>query len=279
MARKKHNTIDAARQALSKATKASVKARKRKASGLLREFQRTRAAALKAKRQTVDRELVAQWRALAKLGYVNAKVRPGKKNLTPFRRTEIRKALTKAQSQAAFVGGKTVRPLERHVTTTTIERTNISTGEKKVSASTRVYYSLGKNFKFIKTKNVPSQPTGFVKTRKGLIFEALPEEKITVTKTGKVKRDLRKRGGFLITAEGVTGEDILVLADKIREGKFKLRRGQFLDVYTFGSYNPHPYDDLSLMDFVHRLEYYERAMQTNVFQSYLDKTEIHVLTR
>ncbi len=277
MAQSKSNPLDAARQALKKAVKASVKSRKRKASKLSREFQRTRAAALKQQRSAADRELVAQWRALAKYGYVKTTVKPGLKRLTPFRKREIKKAFTSAQAQAAFVQGRVVRPFDRRVITTTTE--TVSQSGRKKQVRTRIKYDLDSHFKFLKSKHEPKQKTGFVKTKTGLMFEVQPFEKVRVTPKGQIIRDMRATGGFLITSEGVTGEDILKLADAIKAGTFKLRRGQFLDVYTFGTERPSPFDDLSLMDWVHKLERYERTMMANVFQAYIDETVIHVLTR
>lgn len=273
MARKQNTPLDAARQALKKAGKQSA----RKAKKLSREFARVRAQALKQAETNQSKELVAQWRALKKYGYIKTTLSPSLKHLTPARAKAIRKAFKQAQSQAGFVGGKVVRPFERQIITTTVE--TVSKAGRRKTVSSRIKYNLSQNFRLVKSKFKPAQQTGFVKTSKGYMFQALPEEVIKIKPSGVIQRDLRKIGGFLTESRAITGEEILKLGDDIRSGKFKLPSNKYLQVHTFGSPDRTTYDHDTLIFFADRLERYERTMATNVFQAYLDETMIFIKTR
>lgn len=274
---KKHSSgSDKARQAILKASRKSAHAVKRKASGLLREWGRTRAAAKRAATKQQEKEYVAQWRALRKLGFVNSRITPALKNLTAHRRTELRTAFKTAQTQAAMSGSKVVRPLERQVITTTTLIRAASGGTKRIVRQ-RIKYELNPHFKMVRSKNKPTG-NGFVTTRKGFIFDVTsPDERITIKKSGNVVRDNRPAGGMHIESYGITGEQILELIEKIKNGKFKLRKNQALQVSKFGGSNKVYHSD-SLMLFVADNMRYESTMLTNVFQQWLDATEIRIIT-
>ncbi len=276
MTKKNSSGSDKARQALLKAARKSTKTAKRKASGMLNEWRRTQAAAKRLQVKAQDKELTAQWRALRKLGFVNSRVTPAQKHLTAHRKTEIRKAFKTAQTQAALSGSKVVRPLERQViTTTTLIRT--ASGSTKRIVRQRVKYVLNPHFKMVRSKNKPSG-NGFVSTRKGYIFDVTsPDERVTIKPSGAVVRDNRPAGGMHVESYAITGEEILELIEKIKNGKFKLRKNQALKVSKFGGSNKVYHND-SLMLFVADNMRYESTMLTNVFQQWLDATEIRIIT-
>lgn len=252
MARSKHTLSSAAKQA------------KQRAARLTRERQSARAKARKQAARDQSRDLAAQWRALKKLGYLRTKVIPAQKRLTKSRKETIRRLFKQANQQGVISHGKVIRALQRTVTD-----------------KGRVQYNLDKHFRLIKSKYKPSSPNGWRKTLKGFIFEiSSPSEKIRITKKGKVVRKIAEMGGMEITAEGMTGQQILALADKITAGKFKLKKNQIMLVQDFGGWNneAHQYYPDALDLFIDRLNRYRNTMMDNVFNAWLDMTEIRIAT-
>jgi len=267
MARSKSSSIDKARQAAL-----------RNAKSLFREFSRTRTKAKQLAAKQQDKELVAQWRTLRKLGFVNTRVNPAQKNLTPFRKREIKKAFFNAQNQGAFKGGKVVRPLKRQVISTERIITN-KAGKRKRIKGQRIKYVLDNNFQLVKSKHKPTQESGYVKTRKGFLFEkTTPTETIRITSKGKIKRNNKNAGGFIIESEGITGEDIFKLIIAIKNGSFKLHKNQAMQVHNFGEGDQRYYGNDSLDQFVQKFERYEQIMHLKTFQHWIDSTEIRVVT-
>jgi hypothetical protein len=280
VARKKNTPIDSARQALIKAVKGASKEQKRKVSKLSREWQRTRAAALKQQRKNVDKDLVAQWRALRKLGYVKTTVAPSQKALTPSRRKEIRRIFRQAQSQGTLINGRVVRPLVKTPKVITTKWRDVS-GREHTTVTTRINYQLAPNFKLVKSKNKPSTTRGITKTRKGYIVAVeSPLSKVRITPKGQViEKTEYESGGITVSREGVTGKDILSLVEAIERGKFKLPAGRGLKMLNFGTDIGRIYGHDALDLFAERFRYYERAMASRVFDFWMDTIELQIVSQ
>lgn len=278
MARSKSNAIDKARQAIFKVAKGAVKENRKKLNKLSRSFERTRKAAQRQHQQNVDRELVAQWRALARYGYISTTAKPAQKNLTASRRRAIAKAFRQAQSMGTMAGGKVVRPLERIVTETKTRYRN-EKGDVYETVRTRTRYSLEGHFKMVKTKRPIKAEKGIAKTRKGYVVEAQsPLSKVRVNKKGQlVEKTVFESGGIEITREGVTGEEILELVEAIEKGKFKIPAGTALKLENFGTSQGRAYQWDALDGLAERVRYYERAMPMKVFDHWMDSTEIQII--
>lgn len=274
MARSKSSAIDKARQAILKIAKGAVKENRKK----LNQLERSRKAALKQHRKNQDRELVAQWRALKRYGYISTTANPSQKNLTESRRKAIRKAFTGAQSQGTLVGGRVVRPLERVVKTTTTRYRN-EKGHEYTTTKVSVKYGLEDHFKMLKTKKKVSVERGVRKTKKGYVVEVQsPLSKVRVNKKGQlIEKTTYERGGIEVTREGVTGEDILKLVDAIEKGKFKIPARSALKIENFGTDLGRAYQHDALDMLAERVRYYERAMAMNVFEHWLNTTELQLI--
>lgn len=274
MARSKSSAIDKARQAIFKIAKGAVKENRKK----LNQLERTRKAALKQHRKNLDRDLVAQWRALARYGYISTTAKPSQKNLTESRRKAIRKAFTSAQSQGTLVGGTVKRPLERVVKTTTTRWRNAK-GYEYITTKTSIKYGLEDHFKIIKTKKKVNVERGVRKTKKGYVVEVQsPLSKVRVNKKGQViEKTEYKSGAIEITREGITGEEILRLVDQIEKGKFKLPARSALKFDNFGTDFGRAYQSDALDLLAERVRYYERAMSSKVFEHWMASTELHII--
>ena len=274
MARKKSSAIDKARQAIFKIAKGAVKENRKK----LNMLQRARQAAQKQHRKNQDRELVAQWRALKRYGYITTTANPSQKNLTESRRKAIRKAFTSAQSQGTLVGGVVKRPLERVVKTTTTRWRN-ERGYEYTTTKTSIKYGLEDHFKIIKTKKPVKVERGVRKTKKGYVVEVQsPLSKVRVNKKGQiVEKTEYKSGAIEITREGVTGEDILKLVDAIEKGKFRIPARSAIKFDNFGTDMGRAYQSDALDMLAERVRYYERAMAGRVFEHWLASTELQLI--
>lgn len=278
MARKKSSGIDKARQAISRTLKGAVKENRKRAKKLSRQWQRMRKAALKQARRNKDKDLVAQWRALKRFGYLDTIAPPALKNLTPSRRRAISSAFRKANSQGTFKNGRVERPLQRTVITTTTKYRN-ERGYEYEKVSTRIKYGLGEHFKMVRTKNKPSTEAGLRRTKKGYVVEVeSPLSKVRITKSGKVvEKTVYEKGGIEVSREGITGTDILRLVESIENGKFTIPRNTAIKLDNFGSIHGRAYQWDGLDGLAERVRYYEKAMPGNVLEHWLKTTELHII--
>jgi hypothetical protein len=286
VARSKNTPSDKARQAILKSLKGAVKEQKKsaksiskKASKLSRAWQRTRAAAVKQAKRNKDKDLVAQWRALRRLGYYTSTDSPAQSRLTSSRKRAIASAYKKAQSDATFRDGRTVRPLERTVKTVTTHYRRANGDEYSVVKQS-IHYDLGPNFKFIKPKRKVKLERGIVKTRKGYVVPVESKlSRIRVKKSGAISETTDyKSGKITISREGITGPEILALIEKIDQGKFHIPEGSALKLDNFGTWQGQNYQWDHLDQLSRTVRYYENSMPTRVFEQWMDTTELHIVT-
>jgi hypothetical protein len=275
VAKKKTTGIDKARQAISRTLKGAVKEQKKNTNAL----QRLVKQAQKQAQRNRDREDVAKWKALKRLGiYGNDKTSANIKNLTAARRRAIRRSFNLTQQHATFANGQTERPLQRTVkTTTTTWRKRGGGTYKTVKQSIR--YDLAPHFKRIRTKRKVKEGTrGVFRTKKGYIVEVeSPLSKVRVSKKGEIKEKTQfSSAGIEVTRYGVSGLEILKMIEQIDAGKFKIPRGTTLKVDNFGTMWGKEYDWETLDLLAQRVHYYENHMALNVFQHWLDSTEIRI---
>jgi hypothetical protein len=280
VAKKKSTPTDSFRQAISRTLKGAAREQRANVKSLTKAWQRTIAQAKKKAAQDKQRELVAQWKALRRLGlYGDKKTSPAIKNLTPARQRAIRRAFVSAQSHGTFKNGRTIRPLERVVKTTTTRWRN-KKGYEYTTTSVKISYQLESHFKQLRSKKkITAGTRGVQKTKKGYIVEVeSPLSKVRITKKGQLKEKTEfASGGIEITREGISGEQILRLVRQIENGKFKLPRNSAIKFDNFGTNfgKAYEYDALDLL--AARVRNYEQSMPMNVFEHWLGSTELHII--
>lgn len=276
MAKRKSTASARSRQAISKAakslTKAATKRAKRFAAGQARAIQK----AIKSAQQERDKDLVAQWRALRRYGYLRTTETPSLSRLTESRKRAIRNAYRDAQSMGTFAQGKVMRPLEKHAFEITTTYYDKRTKRYRTTKRTKIKYELAPRFKFIHSKFKPSSERGIKKTKKGYVVEVeSPLSKVRITRKGEIKERAEfERGGITIAREGLTGSDILKLAEAIEKGTFKIPKGSALKLNNFDTLhgNSFAYDALDML--AERIRFYQSNMREKVFSHWLKTTDL-----
>lgn len=260
MPKQKTNSIDKARQALSKA----IRAESRRASKSVKRLSKTaQRKALQVKRARED-EYLARWRALKKLGLVNTKNPPAKKRLTSKVKAKINKEFFALQDHGHFAKGRVNRPLKK------IEY-KTPTGKK------REKYELSEYFHALTTKKKTSAKTGIIKTGKGYIVEVnSPETKIRINKRGEL---VEKTGTRIRRRSSYKGKYIIQLIEQIERGRLKIKNNEWLVYRPWGS---EAYEQMyaqdSLEDFAIQARSYQLQMSPKTFNDWLDTSEIMFIT-
>lgn len=248
MARKKNSALDVIRQGAKRGSKKTIKKISRHVA--------------KAKHQ-LDLDIVAQWRALRKMGVVNTRNNPSVKKLTPAMKRKVRAAYFDLQSAGHFDKGRVYRPLVKETYTT-------PAGKK------RTRYHLSEFYSFQKTKKKTNVKTGTIKTGKGYIFEKQsPESKFRVNNQGEVIETI---GKVKWRKKAYRGEQILVLRDQIRDGRLTLPPNGLLVLRPYGSiHNERMYESDSLDFFVDEMDNYESQMAPKIFKDFIDYSEVYFI--
>jgi len=229
--------------------------------------------------KAADDDLIAKWRALNKIGAISAKASPAKKNLTKHRRAEIRKAFDTVQKQTHYSKGVVFRPLQKDVEITKRIYRDARTGKRVEKITQKVRYDLTDHFRMVKSKNKPNVKTGIVKTKKGYLVETThANTRVRIDKKGNVIEETsvgtRK---VKITREGITGKEILKLAEEIKAGKFKIPPHTALALHHWGTARAKQsfaWNDLDSLAYL--IELYERRMSEKEFENWIEYTEINL---
>lgn len=248
MARKKSNAIDRSRQALTKLIRDASKDRKRAASKKRQLAKRNQ-----------EKDSVAKWRALKKLGLINTKNPPSAKRLNSRLKKKIDKAFFDFQREGRYTKGKTIRPLTKII--------------KKTKRGESVSYQLDDYFKLIRTKNKTQENSNLIKTSKGYIVKRRNKNsKVRITKKGDV---LETINGERYRRRSYSGSKILDLYAQIKSGDFKMPRGERMVLAKFGSFHAQEmYESDSLDQFIKTIDAYAHEMTHGVFEDFLDRSEV-----
>ena len=194
-----------------------------------------------------DSDIVAQWRALKKIGAYTAKENPSLKNLTKARKTAITKKFNQIQNLQSYYEGTAYDPFHKQ-------------SKKTKQGHESITYNLDTDhFQFVK-KKVKRPISESLKTNNGLLVIKSPREKVRVTKNGSIEFVQNKNGAETVfSREPVTGAiDIIKLLDDIKQNKIKLRSGEALQLWNNGARSQY-YEGDSLHLLAARLERYVRG--------------------
>jgi hypothetical protein len=209
-------------------------------------------------------EYAAKQRAVQKLGLYKSKTSTAAKNLTKSKQRAIDKAFSEIQKHTHYAQGKVIRPLQKVIKTTK---------QGHVIQS----YKLSDYFTFTKTKNKPSAQAGIIPTKTGAIVETQQiRAKARIKPDGRVVEIGPK---FEITAEGISGVEILELVDAIERGKFKLAEGETLELRSYANLHGRrrrPFTASNLMGLAEDVRAYETIMTEHNFQRWLEYSEVYI---
>lgn len=212
----------------------------------------------KREQKTSDRDLVAQWRVLKKLGVYDTRVNPSADRLSAERKKEIKKRFNKLQSMTSYRSGETYRPVHRDETPKQVVVRDALGRTKKVYTRQAVKYVVDTDHFQIAKGKIKKAPRGMLKTSKGVFAPKAPDEKISITKDGKVKVTEKKGGPTVeFTREPLTGPvEIIKLVDDIKSGRLKMKKKEGIRLRMNGDFQGQFYPGDSLHLLVQRLEKY-----------------------
>lgn len=265
MAKKKNTLADVIRQQVKKEIKRTGKQLSANAKKRNSELAKIRKKAESER----DTELVARWRAMRKLGLINTKAKPSKKNLTNRLRSRIHKDFFEWQGFTFFNGETTQRPLVREI------KTSAKTGRQHVS------YKLNPNFHLIRTKKKTNAKTGVRKTSKGYIVQkSKPNSKFTINNKNELVESFKTKSGkkTKYRKRGYSGKEIPKLMSDIKSGKFTLKRDQLIAYRPWGSARTErafEHDTLDML--LDMYNQYKAEMPVTVFDQWLDESELLII--
>lgn len=206
----------------------------------VRSFVRDRVNTKKAKahaiKKAADKDAVAKWRVLRKIGVYESKDSPAVSRLTKARRRAIDTKFKAVQNLGEYDEGNVYRPLHKHEYTkeTITYDSHGRIKDKKTRQLSR--YELDKDHFQALNKKPAQAPSNSIPTKKGLLVGKQSNEKVTITKDGKVKTTETTGGAKThFTREPLTGPvEFLQLIDDYKAGRLKFNKNEGLTIYSNG---------------------------------------------
>lgn len=252
MPKKKTTSSKNVRQVLSRHAKASVKQATKNAAAAKKRAQQL---SKNAQRISLDRQrdLLARWRALEKIGASPIKTKPTLKGLTTRNATKIRDAFNTIQNEGWYEVGRVARPFRRDTV--------------KTAKGESILYRLTDNFKFLRTKKKAKHPQRLIKTKKGYVVPSPSTAKVKINKKGNV---ITTFNGMVYNDETYSGEEILELYRKVKEGEIKLNERNMVVWRPFGGFVTN--QATSNQDFIDQINLYAQQFTSERFQRFMETT-------
>jgi hypothetical protein len=242
----------ATRQAINRNAKASVKQATKNAKAAAARARKSSSAAQRSA-DALRKDTLARWRTLEKLGASPTRTKPSLKGINARNSRSIRDAFAAIQNEGWYETGRVRRPFHR-VTKQT------KRGESYV-------YELTENFKFLRTKKKATRDKKLIKTKKGYIVPSPSDAKVRINKKGQVITTYK---GMEYNDETYTGEEVLELYRKVKDGEIKVSERNMIVWRPFGGFVTS--QDSSNEDFIERMNLYARVMNSRRFQEFMETT-------
>jgi len=222
-----------------------------------RSLSRLLLAAASKKKKAADRELVLKWRALRKVGAYDTKELPATKRLTKSRRAEITRKFRDVQNLGTYQEGEVYRPFHREVRKTSIFKIDEMGRQRYVGQRKSERYVIDPDHFQVFKKHKVAAPGDALKTSKGFIAPKLPNEKLRVTKSGKVETTEVKGGALTkFTREPLSGPtEFLRLLNDILAGRMKFKKNEGLALWNNGFREAH-YGQSAVEQLARRMQRY-----------------------
>lgn len=211
----------------------------------------------KTKALESDKDLVERWRALRSVGAYQTKENPALDKLTKSRREAIRKKFDQIQNLSKYEEGEAFRPFHKvQKTKQVVIKDDLGRTKKKYVRTSAAYKLDSDHFQLLRSKKKAKIPNS-VETAKGKLIAKAPDEKIRISKSGKVETVKTSPGAKTVFSriplEGPL--EFLTLMEDIRLGKIKLRKNETLALSSNGRKAQH-YNQSTLTNLLARLERY-----------------------
>jgi hypothetical protein len=221
-------------------------------------------ARVKKKRAATDKELVLKWRALRKAGVYNTAEPAAKKRLTKARRAEINRKFSQLQGLGTYQDGVIYRPLHKQVEQKTIYRIDDMGRQRFVGTRKIERYVIDPDHFQVFKKKAKAIPGDALKTPAGFIAPKLPNEKLHITKDGKVE-SVAVKGGAKTTfsREPLSGPvEILNLIDDVTSGRLKFKKHEGLSLRSNNGHTEKKWGQSAVMELIRRLQRYAATPTT-----------------
>jgi hypothetical protein len=211
----------------------SADAKFRKATVRAHRTDQKKIALEKSAKQKHD--TLEKWRALRRIGVYETKAAPKLSRINKKRTKEIEQKFKKLQKIGSFERGEVYRPLLKRDYSRPVVKRN---AHGKVKTEFRKYtrYELDTTH-FQNVKGKPKKlPAGALATESGFIAPKGANEKIRLTKKGKIEIVEEKGGARTrFTREPLSGpNEFLKFADDVRKGRIEFKDNEGIAVWSNG---------------------------------------------
>lgn len=217
----------------------------------------TRAEKVAQANKSRDTDLLAQWRALRKAGVYESKERPSLKGLTKSRRDKVRAKFNELQGLGTYQNGVIYRPLHKEIEKRPVYKIDDMGRQRFVRTQKTERYVLDTNHFQVFKKKPKAVPGDSLKTPKGMIAPKSPNEKLRITKDGKLQSvETKARAVTEFTREPLSGPvEFLALINDIKSGRLKFNNKEGLALWNNG-YRQAIYGQSAVMSLINRLARY-----------------------
>lgn len=208
-------------------------------------------------KKAADRDLLQQWRALRRSGVYDTKEKPSLKGLTKTRRSAVKKKFSELQGLGTYQNGVVYRPLHKEIEQKPVYKIDDMGRQRFVRTQKTERYVMDKEHFQVFKRKPKAVPGDSLKTPKGFIAPKLPNEKLRITKDGKVQTvETRKRARTEFTREPLSGPtEFLTLIDDVESGRLKFNKDTGLALWNNG-YRQAYYGQSAVNSLIRRLKRY-----------------------
>lgn len=205
-----------------------------------------------------DRDLVLKWRALRKIGAYPTKELPAKSRLTKSRREAISKKFRDVQGLGTYQDGTVYRPFHKQAEEKPIYKIDEMGRQRFVGTRKTERYIVDPDHFQVFKKKAKAIPGDALKTSKGFIAPKLPNEKLRITKEGKVETAQVKGGAKTrFTREPLSGPaEILTLIDDVISGRLKFKNNEGLSLRSNNGETEKKWGQSAVMELIRRMQRY-----------------------
>jgi hypothetical protein len=197
---------------------------------------RKRVPAARANNKNIDRDLLGQWRLLRKIGVYKTDATPTLGGLTKSRRTTIKRKFMDLQSLGRYEDGEVYRPAHKHEYQKRYAKFDDMGRVTKITIRKYERYEIDTDHFQVLNKKPKKIPGGSLKTSTGFIAPKSANEKLRITKDGKVET-VETRAGVLtrFTREPLSGpQDFIRLIDDVKSGRLTFKNNEGLALWNNG---------------------------------------------
>jgi hypothetical protein len=183
-----------------------------------------------------DRDLLFKWRALRRTGVYDTKEKPTLKGITPSRRKTIKAKFDELQGLGTYQNGVIYRPLHKETHERPVYKIDEMGRQRFVRTQKTERYVMDEDHFQVLKRKPKVVPGDSLKTTKGMIAPKSPNEKLQITKDGKIKITEKSPGlSTEFTREPLSGPtEFLALISDMENGRIKFDRNTGLQIISNG---------------------------------------------